>query len=125
VTIPIVRVPIHTVSESNSRDHWRKRAARAKEQRFAVDACLRTTLGPNHGPVLMECFVELEVLLTRVSPRELDDDNLRGALKAARDSVAQYLGLKSDRDKRVSWAYAQERGAKREYAVEIRMERRK
>jgi len=39
------------------------------------------------------------------------------------DSV-DWLGLKSDRDPRITWTYAQRRGAPREYAVGIEMFRR-
>jgi hypothetical protein len=58
------------------------------------------------------------VTLTRIAPRALDDDNLRGALKATRDEVAAWL-LVDDRDPRVTWTYAERRGAVREYAVEV------
>lgn len=57
------------------------------------------------------------ITLTRQAPSNgLDDDGLRPALKAVRDATADYLGLPSDRDPRVTWEYAQRRGP---YAVEI------
>jgi hypothetical protein len=46
------------------------------------------------------------VKLTRIGPNELDDDNLRGSLKAVRDELAAQLGV-DDRDRRVRWAYDQ------------------
>jgi len=58
------------------------------------------------------------VLMTRIAPRKLDDDNLRGAFKAVRDQVAAWLGV-DDADPRVTWAYAQERGAVREYKARL------
>jgi hypothetical protein len=64
----------------------------------------------------------LEVHLTRIAPRELDDDNLRGALKSTRDGVADALGI-DDRDPRVRWGYGQERGKVREYAVRVEVAR--
>jgi hypothetical protein len=65
----------------------------------------------------------LVVTLTRVTPRELDDgDNLATSLKAVRDGVADYLGLRSDRDPRVAWRYAQTHGAPHEYAVRVALE---
>lgn len=58
----------------------------------------------------MPCHIQL----TRLSPRMLDSDNLQGALKYIRDSVADYLipGLqpgRADGDTRLSWSYSQEK----------------
>jgi len=117
-----VTVPIRTVSESNSREHWAKRAKRAKAQRGAVVLTLRSvTLGEVRNRWIYEaCMLRgLVVTLTRIAPRALDDDNLRGALKAVRDGVADWLGLASDRDPRITWQYSQERGVPHEYAVRV------
>ena len=102
----IVHLPIATVSESNRRDHWQVKRKRAKAQRQMAAA-----LVPRFG---LPCVVTL----TRVSPRELDDDNLRGALKAVRDGVADRLGI-DDRDPRVEWRYAQRKGAVKAVEVEL------
>lgn len=92
-----VTIPVKTVSESNGRDHWRVKARRVRLQRRAAwELCPRVGL---------PCIVTL----VRVSPRALDDDNLRGALKAIRDGVADRLGI-DDRDPRVEWSYAQRKG---------------
>jgi hypothetical protein len=59
------------------------------------------------------------IRLTRVTGprgRTLDDDNLRGCLKAIRDGVADSLSI-NDNDPRVSWYYAQRKGAA--WAVEV------
>lgn len=59
------------------------------------------------------------VLLTRVAPGNgLDDDNLSGSLKAIRDQVAHWLRV-DDRDPLVKWTYAQRRGTRGEWAVEV------
>ena len=60
----------------------------------------------------------LVVTLTRIAPRALDDDNLRGALKACRDGVADWLAI-DDRDPRVRWEYAQRKGKPGQYAVAV------
>jgi hypothetical protein len=57
-------------------------------------------------------------MLVRIAPRALDDDNLRGALKAARDGVSDAMGV-NDRDPRVTWLYGQRRGSTGQYAVEV------
>lgn len=61
---------------------------------------------------------ELVVLLTRVAPRELDSDNLQGALKHVRDGVADALGV-DDRDERVTWAPCDQRKGKAGVVIEI------
>lgn len=64
-----------------------------------------------------------KILLTRVSQRELDDDNVEGALKAVRDGVADGLGLKSDkRSKKLHWDYGQAKGPRGYYGVRVKIE---
>lgn len=102
----IVLLPIRTVSEINRREHWAVKAKRTKTHRSTA-----FHLTPAHP---LPCVVTL----TRIAPRALDDDNLRSALKAARDGIADRFFI-SDRDPRVSWRYAQRKGAPKEYAVEV------
>lgn len=108
-----VSIPVRTVSESNMREHWTKKAKRAAAQRGAVLLSLRCSWGR-----ATPFDNETTVTLTRVAPRKLDDDNLRGALKSSRDAVAEWLGI-DDRDPRCEWLYDQSRGATKEYAVVI------
>lgn len=141
-----VTLPIRTVSESNQREHWAKKAARAKGQRATTALALRGPLtslrdqlsigdepksetrstghaGGNKSKVSHDTsrHAVTQVTLTRIAPRALDDDNLRGALKATRDGVADALGI-DDRDARVEWRYTQERGNPRTYAVRVTVE---
>lgn len=111
----VVTLPIRTVSESNVRTHWAQRAKRAKGQRLTVALRLRPEV---IGRRVMPCVVTL----TRISPRMLDDDNLRGATKAVRDGVADALGV-DDRDPRVAWLYDQAKGKPKECAVRIAITR--
>jgi len=113
-----VLVPIRTVSESNSREFWAKRAARAQVQRRACALAVRSALAGTMAAIGVE---HVSVSLARISPRELDDDNLRGALKACRDGVTDALGLTSDRNPRVSWLYYQRKGDPKQQAVEVRI----
>ena len=101
-------LPIRTYSLTNIRLHWAAKAKRAKAQRNAA------ILVRGHA-------VPCTVILTRVAPRLLDDDNLRGALKSVRDGVADRLGV-DDRDPRVAWEYKQEKGKPKEYAVRVSVE---
>lgn len=105
-----VDVPIRTVSEANSHEHWRYRQTRAKRQRTAVVLMLSGRLMPSLPAV---------VTMTRLSPRQLDDDNLAGSMKHVRDEVARCLGI-DDRDPRVKWVTAQDRA--KGYAVRVEIE---
>lgn len=87
-------------SAANQSEHWAVRAARAKKQRSQAFLALRST-GPWQGP-----SGEVQIILTRIGPRRLDDDNLAYAFKAARDGVADFLGI-DDGDPRLKWLYAQ------------------
>jgi hypothetical protein len=84
---------------------------------------------PRLGPgVDRSEFLEagLLITLTRVAPGELDGhDNLRTAMKPIVDGITDALGLKNDRDPRLTWAYSQQRGRAHEYAVDVRVEPRR
>lgn len=112
-------LPIRLVSEANraSHEHWRIRHKRAQSQR----ALARMTTAPQ----VPRCgfALPLMVTLTRIAPRSLDSDNLAASAKAARDGVADALGV-DDGDERIEWVYAQRRGKPKEYAVEIVVESR-
>lgn len=117
--VTIVTLPIKTVSEMNAREHWARRAARSRQARQLA--------AWGAGAVLAEYRKSLEqrrpgvvhVLLTRIAPRQLDDDNLRSALKATRDGITDALGLHCDRDGRLRWDYEQARGEPKQYAVKV------
>lgn len=57
----------------------------------------------------------VRITLTRISPCELDDDNLGTAFKRIRDGICEALGFRDDknRDGYLQWHYAQEKGGKR------------
>jgi hypothetical protein len=106
-----VVIPLRTVSALNVREHWDVRRDRVRDERSTTLAVLRTTIGPLlHAP--------FGVRLVRIAPRALDDDNLRGALKAIRDGVQDFVGI-DDRYLRVD--YDQERGRPGEYGVRIEL----
>lgn len=114
--LEVVTIPIRTVSEANSHQHWRKRQRRAKEHRSAAHLCMRATFGK-------ALPLPLVITLTRVAPsRGLDSDNLPVSMKHVRDGIADWLGI-DDRDPRVTWLYEQRRGGPREYAVHVEVEK--
>lgn len=110
-------VELELPSVANLREHWTKRKSRTSLHRMVARTYLVASLG-THG-LEAEDLLELGVVITLVrrSPRELDDDNLRSALKAFRDGVADAMGV-DDRDPRITWAYAQEKISK---AHEVRL----
>lgn len=115
MTLTIPLPGLRLVSLANQREHWRARARRAKSQRYIGELTTKAALrGPGVGPV---CY-PLTVIITRIAPRVLDDDNLAGACKSVRDGIADALGI-DDRDPRVKWATAQRRGKPREYGAEV------
>ena len=116
------RIPIRTVSESNQREHWARRAKRVRLQRSIIYFSLREAWCavpqapyPVYGPIV--------VILTRIAPRALDAGNLESSLKSVQDGVADWLagnyGKGQDRQPGLRWRYAQRRGNPGEYAVEI------
>ena len=111
MTHVIVTYPEKIESVLNAREHWARKASRAKRQRTVAWAELR-------GVQLPAFVSSLTVKLTRIAPRKLDDDNLAAGFKATRDGVADWLRV-DDGDKRLRFEYAQERGAPKYYAVRI------
>lgn len=95
-------LPIKTISEANCRDHWAKKAKRVKEQRRIAYLTAR-----QHFGILSEsCLSTIIVSFTRIATRKLDDDNVRSALKAIRDGIADYLQV-DDGNERITWIYDQ------------------
>ena len=107
----MVRLPLHTVSEANRRDHWAVKCARTKTLRETAHLMVWSALRKYRvGPP------PWTVTLTRIGPRKLDPDNLTGALKAVQDGVADALG-KDDGSDAYEWRWEQVRGDAGEYAV--------
>jgi len=110
-------LPLRTVSGDNSREHFRKKAARAKAHRFAAKWAVNNLYRGNAAVV--EINSGLLVTLTRVAPKPLDSDGNASGMKHIRDGIADAFGLRDDSDPRITWAYAQRKGGVRVYAVEI------
>ena len=98
VTIPGLQL----VSEANAHEHYRERSNRAATHHAVVGSTLRVLGGAPPAP-------PCRVVITRVSARGLDTDNLQGSAKHVRDAVAKWLGV-DDRDPRVEWPVVQEKG---------------
>lgn len=97
-------VPIKTVSEANTREHWRVKAKRVKAQRLSVQAVFpmfAKHLWPSPSKD------RLVVTLTRFGRRLLDSDNLQSSFKAVRDQVAACLGRDDGPKSGIRWDYEQ------------------
>lgn len=107
----------HLQSHANGRGHWSVKAKAISADR----AALRLAWYASGRPVPPAWPVR--VTLTRIAPRALDDDNIRGAFKGIRDELAEGCwGLSNDRGPEVVWCYEQRRGAAGEYAVRVEVE---
>lgn len=100
-------LPIKTVSALNSREHWRKRAARVKAERAATALIVR--------PFFTPCIVRM----VRLSPALCDDDNLQGAMKAVRDEIARINGVDDGPTGPITWVYAQEKCKRGTFGVRV------
>jgi len=115
---------IRIESEANLSGHWRGKAARVKMQRSITRTMVSQRLrdiGKRPGEILageQGCLV----VLTRIAPRPLDDDNLARSLKAIRDGVADAFKTDDGVKSKLKWGYGQEKGPPKQYAVRIKIE---
>lgn len=100
---------LETRSEANMREHHHTKAARAKKQREAVTAKLLEQWGDGAKVLPVYAAPHVQVTLTRLASRDLDDDNLAGAFKAVRDAIAKWFGVDDGPKGPCRWRYAQER----------------
>lgn len=103
-----VDVPgLRLVSEANEPGMSIAKAGRTAKQRKLVAAHLHAATR-GRGTSLQSPLV---VVVTRIGPRALDDDNLAGSIKHVRDGIADWLG-RDDGDGSVRWLCEQARPAK-------------
>ncbi len=108
----IVTVPIKTISEANTTGAWRTKARRVKEQKRVVGLVMS-----QFDPALVK--LPAVVRLTRCSFGQLDSDNLASSCKAARDAVAQWIGIDDGDTTRVVYQYAQGYSARGTYSLTV------
>lgn len=100
-------VPVKTKSTLNQRLHHFAKAKQAAAQRDAAKLAGLGAKGRSNTNLVGRRFV---VVLTRVATRDLDSDNLAGALKSVRDGVADvFFGGEDKESGGLSWVYRQER----------------
>ncbi len=123
-------IPVKTVSEANSNEHWFKKAKRHTQQQFFVRQLFKTL----ENPICLPCVITL----TRIGPRALDrEENLPMAFKWIKDEIGacifpekvvvyqkksgKYASNKGHADSNVqlNWRYAQEKGKISAIRIEI------
>ena len=108
---------LRLVSEANAHEHYRVRSTRAQGQRETAQRVARQSFHAQGQSI----EYPLRVTICRVSPRDLDSDNLQGSAKHVRDGIADFFEVK-DNDPRVDWRVIQRRGDPKQYAVEVVIE---
>ncbi len=118
-------LPILTVSESNTHEHWTKSYKRHTHQKKQI----RTFFLVKQSKITLPC----NVVLTRLSPRKLDShDNLPTSFKYIVDTIADCI-LRTDNcpyvkkmqpghadsDPRITWIYKQEKSKEKGIRLEI------
>lgn len=112
----VATVPLALGSTANLREHHAAKAKRIALQRNATRLALFAAV--NRLRTHVDLNRPIAVRLVLQAPRMLDDDNLAGALKACRDSVADWLGV-NDNDPRVSWVPDQSKAKVPSVLVEV------
>lgn len=115
-----LKIPAKIQSESNIREHWSAKAKRIKRAQLLVKALLTVEA---QQPIKLPCTVILE----RISPRPLDDDNLQSGFKHIRDIIAafitdDYRPGRADSNPQITWIYAQSKGKPKENAFKIEIQ---
>lgn len=123
-------VPIRTISEANSSEHWTDSSRRHQGQQLFT----RLAYHQNVKELQFPCVIQL----TRLAPRGLDcEENLPMAFKWIKDElgacmfpdkVATYISKKgivktnkghADSDPRVKWEYGQEKAKRLGIRIQI------
>lgn len=118
--ITIFEIPVKTVSEANSSEHWVKKANRHKIQKWVVKKVFKDNDFKFQLPVV--------ITLTRIAPNFLDkEDNLPMSQKYIKDYIADQLipgkaPGRADDSKEITWKYDQKKGKVRQNIVEVRIE---
>ena len=93
-------IPIRVMSEANQRDHWAKRFRRKQQQQEL------TRIHAGAVGLAIQPGERLRIALCAVLSQLMDSDNLAGAFKHVRDTLAALIGLDDGSD-RLEWVYTQ------------------
>jgi hypothetical protein len=114
-------LPIKTVNPTNNRQHWRVVYKRGMIEKRAAWTATLSAIGPPYTRPQLPAVVTF----TRIGAGSMDeDDNLRASMKHLKDGIALAFGI-DDKDKRITWQYAQEKVPRGTHGVRVRIEERK
>ena len=119
-----IHLPITTYSEANKKEGWRIKAKRTKSQRGDAEMLTNAHIGMHSARDKIRKSSHITIHMTRLIAKgrvELDTDNLQRALKAIRDGIADALQI-DDGDRKLTWAYAQEKSKEAGVNVQITMD---
>lgn len=107
-------LPILTISEANTSEHWSKASTRHKKQ--------KQILKLYYLQVKEQITLPVNITLIRLAPRKLDYDNMTISMKWILDSLCEeltgnYVAGRADSDERINVSYEQEKS--REYGIRI------
>jgi hypothetical protein len=108
--VTVVAKGLRLDATPNARAHWSATARKRAREREVITRAL-AGITPPAGP--------WRVVITRVGPRPMDDDNRTAAAKGTRDAIAAWLGV-DDGDESVAWEVRGE--VARGYAVRVQIE---
>lgn len=112
-------IPMKLPNFGNARLHYRVKAKLIAEQREDVT---RELLGMSWGHLPKPSVDEpWEVVLTRLGPRELDDDGVVASLKAVRDAFAAFINVDDKLRSIVRYRYEGEIGKECGVRIEVRL----
>lgn len=98
-------IPTTLPSRANLREHWAERHSRERKLRQDAAILARSLLSTRLKEAARAGGAR--IVLTRLSPRRLDRDNLAAAVKPIQDGIADALGM-SDGSRLLEWDYDQE-----------------
>jgi phage shock protein PspC (stress-responsive transcriptional regulator) len=110
--MPTIHLPLRVVNGLNQREHWTKRARRAKSDRMIAGLATPAGLKP-----------PLAITLTRIYGKRgkpMDSqDGLTAAFKGVVDGIADKIGV-DDGSPLLTWAYKQKQGKAFGIIIEIK-----
>ena len=96
----VLSAPLRVDAWTNVRGHWRTTQKRKDREKQTTSWLLRSMALPD---------LPVVVTFTRISPRDLDDDNLPSAFKYVRDTIAAHYGTHDGTTAPITWCYQQRR----------------
>lgn len=114
-------VPGFHLKSPNSPEHWTARHARVKKEKKILALAMMES-----GNLNTLFYLPCTVVITRISPRRMDDDNFVASCKTVIDFFSNVIipGLapgRADGSEFIVWKYNQERRSKGEYALNIKI----